>query len=105
MIICCGLTRSSAGATSRDTSWNAKMRQLLGFDLPYPMAGEKVLCLKNAHRHGIYNGCVYTLAHNFEPDDTTICLDIDGVALDVPKAGFVGEGGSLDDFDDDDFTR
>ena len=48
---------------------NARMRSLLGYNLPYPQAGEPVLCLKNAHRYGIFNGVTYELARNFEPDD------------------------------------
>ena len=53
---------------------NARMRSLLGYNLPYPQAGEPVLCLKNAHRYGIFNGVTYELAHNFEPDDESIHL-------------------------------
>ena len=30
---------------------NARMRSLLGYNLPYPQAGEPVLCLKNSHQH------------------------------------------------------
>ena len=82
---------------------NAKMRDLLGYHLPYPMAGESVLCLKNSHRHGIFNGAVYELTRNFEPDDAEIALLIDGAEIEVPRCAFV-DGGSLEDYDDDDFT-
>jgi exodeoxyribonuclease-5 len=83
---------------------NTRMRQLLGFHLPYPMIGETVLCLKNSHQYGIFNGVTYELARSFEPDDGAICLLIDGVEVEVPKCVFVEKGGSLDDYDDDDFT-
>lgn len=82
---------------------NYKMRDLLECDLPYPMAGEQVVCLKNAAKFGIFNGCVYQLARNFEPDDRTIALLMDGAEFEVPNCRFVERGGSLDDYDDDDF--
>jgi exodeoxyribonuclease-5 len=74
---------------------NAKMRKLLGYNLPYPMAGETVLCLKNSHQHGIFNGVTYELARAFEPDDDSIHLLIDGVEVEVPESIFVEKGGSL----------
>src|SRR5450631_3253354 len=83
---------------------NAKMRSLLGYNLPYPQGGETVLCLKNAHRYGIFNGVTYELARNFEPDDENIFLMMGGVEVEVPKCVFVEKGGSLDDYDDDDFV-
>ena len=84
---------------------NARMRSLLDCNLPYPMKGEPVLCLKNSHRYGIFNGCVYELARNFEPDDDAIYLLMDGVEVEVPKCVFVEKGGSLDDYDDDDIHQ
>src|ERR1700693_3024326 len=83
---------------------NARMRSLLGFHLPYPMAGETVVCLKNSHKHGIFNGMTYELVQSFEPDDKAIYLLIDGEEIKVPRCVFVEPGGSLDDYDDDDFT-
>ena len=80
---------------------NAKLRSLHGCDMPYPMAGEPVLCLKNSHRYGIFNGNVYTLAEAFQPEDRSIILSIDGQSVEVPKVAFVEPGGSLDDYDDD----
>ena len=83
---------------------NARMRNLFGFHMPYPMAGETVLCLKNSHQHGIFNGVTYELSQAFQPDDTAINLLIDGVEVEVPKCVFVEKGGCLDDYDDDDFV-
>jgi exodeoxyribonuclease V len=83
---------------------NARMRDLLAFDLPYPMAGERVLCLKNTHQFGVFNGCTYELAQPFEPGDTVISLLIDGNEVTIPGVVFVRPGGSLDDYDDDSFA-
>ena len=63
-----------------------------------------MMCLKNSHKHGIFNGCTYTLAASFAPDDDVIHLLIDGEDVTVPKCVFVSQGGSLDDYDDDEFT-
>ena len=37
---------------------NKGIRQLLEFDSPEPMCGDRVICLKNNHTDGIYNGMV-----------------------------------------------
>ena len=42
---------------------NARMRPFLAFHLPYPMVGETVLCLKNSHQHGMFNGVTMSLPH------------------------------------------
>ena len=83
---------------------NAKMRDLLGYTLPYPQAGETVLCLKNSRQHGVFNGVTYELARNFEPEETSIHLLMDGVEIEVPQCVFVERGGSIDDYDDDEFV-
>jgi exodeoxyribonuclease-5 len=82
---------------------NERVRSLLGYNLPYPMAGEQVLWLKNSHQYGVFNGVTYALAHNFEPDDDAIHLLIDGNEVKVPDCVFVN-GGTIDDYDDDEFT-
>ena len=74
---------------------NKQMRRLLGFNLPYPMQGEKVLCLKNSHQHGIFNGVTYELASNFQPDDDAIHLLIDGDEVEVPNCVFVEKAARL----------
>ena len=87
------------------TRWkiNKQMRTLLGFNLPYPMAGEQVLCLKNSHQHGIFNGVTYELACHFQPDDGSIALLIDGDEVTIPNCVFV-DGGTIADYDDDEFV-
>ena len=82
---------------------NKQMRTLLGFNLPYPMAGEQVLCLKNSHQYGIFNGVTYELARHFQPDDGSIALLIDGDEVTIPNCVFV-DGGTIDDYDDDEFV-
>ena len=38
---------------------NNRMRQLLGFNDPMPMVGDKLICMRNDHRIGILNGATY----------------------------------------------
>ena len=53
-----------------------------------------VLCLKNSHQHGVFNGVTYELARSFQPDDEVIHLLIDGEEIKVPECIFVENGGS-----------
>ena len=60
-----------------------------------PVAGEPVMCLRNVHEFGGYNGAVYTLARNFLPTHTTTSLDIDGKRVDILETAFEGLSGEL----------
>lgn len=40
---------------------NQQMRQMLGFESAFPQAGDRVICLRNNQRKGIYNGMLGTL--------------------------------------------
>lgn len=40
---------------------NAQIRKNLGFDFPLPQSGDRVICLKNNHQVGIYNGMLGTI--------------------------------------------
>jgi exodeoxyribonuclease-5 len=40
---------------------NAFIRQSLGFETPIPTSGDRVICLRNNHKHHIYNGMLGTI--------------------------------------------
>ncbi|MDD3679780.1 MAG: ATP-dependent RecD-like DNA helicase [Candidatus Shapirobacteria bacterium] len=40
---------------------NNQIRKNLGFELPVPQSGDRVICLKNNHEAGIYNGMLGTI--------------------------------------------
>lgn len=40
---------------------NAQIRKNLGFDSPLPQSGDRVICLRNNHEKGIYNGMLGTI--------------------------------------------
>jgi exodeoxyribonuclease V len=42
---------------------NAQIRQFLGYQTPYPEHGDRVICLRNNHDHGIFNGMLGQIAH------------------------------------------
>ncbi len=70
-------------------SINNRFRALLGYSGP-PRAGEAIVCLKNAHKFGLYNGAIYTLEKDFDPSSKsgTMTLTIDGMSVEVPKVVF-----------------
>lgn len=40
---------------------NTQIRKNLGFDFPSPQSGDRVICLRNNHEKGIYNGMLGTI--------------------------------------------
>lgn len=45
---------------------NARMRQLAGISDPFPIPGDKVICLRNDHKAGLLNGSLWRV-HNATP--------------------------------------
>jgi len=54
MLILCGYNNTRVRL-------NAQIRKNLGFDSPSPQSGDRVICLKNNHEVGIYNGMLGTI--------------------------------------------
>lgn len=48
---------------------NNYLRTILGFDSPLPMAGDRVICLRNKQQKGIFNGMLGTLQRVSSKDD------------------------------------
>lgn len=71
-------------------SLNLWARRLQGHQNLPPQSGEPVMCLKNVHAFGIYNGGIYTLRRAFNPGDPTILIDVDGHLLEMGPVGFEG---------------
>ena len=69
---------------------NIWARRLRGFDRLPPQPGEPVMCLKNVHEFGIYNGAIYTLQRAFNPEDTSISIDVDGNTIELGPVEFHG---------------
>lgn len=49
------------GRNATRRAYNARMRQLRGFDSQLPAAGDKLVCLRNNRRKGLFNGGLWTV--------------------------------------------
>ena len=85
-------------------AFNDIIRELKGFAKNYPQEGESVMCLKNAHDYGIYNGAIYTLTRPFLPTDKNIYLEMDGDELKVPNCYFAKNNETIDNYDNKKIT-
>ncbi|HWM47068.1 MAG TPA: ATP-dependent RecD-like DNA helicase [Xanthobacteraceae bacterium] len=47
------------GRNATRRAYNARMRERRGFDDPLPMAGDKLVCLRNNRRKGLFNGSLW----------------------------------------------
>lgn len=68
------------GRNINRTTLNNKFRDKLGFNSPYPMISDKIVCLKNDHEIGIMNGMIgYSLndANESWGDDATFFIDFE----------------------------
>lgn len=76
-IIICGKNSTRHGC-------NFRMRSLLGFTDPMPMAGDIVVCRRNNRDLGILNGIMFRVVYSAEPMDNKIPMKI--VPLGDPDA-------------------
>lgn len=67
---------------------NYLIRTARGHKASHPEAGETVMCLKNNHAHGIYNGATYTLMRDYQPHDFKVIIDVDGEIRTIENACF-----------------
>lgn len=67
---------------------NAKMRAFKGITAPHPVAGEMLMCLRNAKDFGLYNGATYKLLRDFHPGETNMLLEIEGRSVEVEMVKF-----------------
>jgi exodeoxyribonuclease-5 len=50
------------GRNATRRAYNARMRLRRGFDDPLPLAGDKLVCLRNNRKKGLFNGGLWTVA-------------------------------------------
>lgn len=78
---------------------NVRRRERLGFDDPLPVAGDRLVCLRNNHGLGLANGAIWNVVERAgDPDDGYIPLlleeDVEGgqrLAVDVHTCHFLDE--------------
>lgn len=62
------------GRNATRFNYNARMRELLGYEGPYPQPGERVVCLRNNHLLGILNGGLYRVVESSADYDSAFML-------------------------------
>jgi exodeoxyribonuclease-5 len=60
-IILCGYNKTRVAI-------NSQIRQFLGYQMPNPEVGDRVICLRNNQKNGVFNGMLGQIAH-IEPHD------------------------------------
>ncbi|MEA2990796.1 MAG: hypothetical protein QOG83_3507 [Alphaproteobacteria bacterium] len=55
------------GRNATRRAYNARMRERRGFDEPLPMAGDKLVCLRNNRRKGLFNGGLWVIKERPKP--------------------------------------
>ena len=71
---------------------NAQIRQNLGFERPEPSSGDRVICLKNNSRKGIYNGMLGTIIDIGAQTDGRYEAQIQMDEMKKPYIGFISSG-------------
>jgi exodeoxyribonuclease-5 len=72
--LACSVDQIIVGKNVTRQATNKRMRELLGFSNVLPVVGDKLVCTRNNHDLGIYNGAMY----NVTAVDTTfgLCMEI-----------------------------
>ena len=55
---------------------NARFRELAGHVSPYPVAGDKLVCLRNNHELGVLNGQLWRCSHDAQDDGEHLVLAV-----------------------------
>jgi len=73
-VLGCGQILVGKNATRQDS--NVRVRQLRWFQnapyTPYPIAGDRLVCLRNNHETGLLNGAIWSVVRAGDPVDETI---------------------------------
>ena len=77
------------GYNSTRLKINAQIRQNIGFESPDPAPGDRVICLKNNHRKGIYNGMLGTIIDIYAADNGRREAQIQMDGMRKPYHGFI----------------
>jgi ATP-dependent exoDNAse (exonuclease V) alpha subunit len=84
-----------AGRRANRMRMNAEKRRVLGLRSPLPLAGEPLVCLRNARHYGLCNGAVYYASRDHEFGDDTIGVITEDGDIEVP-AVFLEPGREYD---------
>lgn len=73
---------------------NTYIRNSLGFESPYPVSGDRVICLRNNHKAEIYNGMLGTIVNIQKKNNQWYMADIAMDGMDGDYSGLI----SVDQF-------
>lgn len=89
------------GYNSTRTAFNKRFRTLRGYDRPLPMKGDKIICLKNNHEAGLFNGMIGEAWNTCVQSGISYRLDFDDhTDLPVWHGDCIGEGAKYRHDDD-----
>src|SRR4029077_10983717 len=74
------------GRNATRRAYNARLRQRRGFDSPLPLTGDKLVCLRNNRRKGLFNGGLWNVAQRPTTRRQILRLRL------TPDEGFAGKG-------------
>ena len=74
------------GRNATRRAYNGRMRERRGFADPMPMAGDKLVCLRNNRRKGLFNGGLWNVAQRPTTRRQILRLRL------TPDEGFAGKG-------------
>lgn len=74
------------GRNNTRRAYNQRMRQRRGLDDPLPLAGDKLVCLRNNRRKGLFNGGLWNVAQRPTTRRQILRLRL------TPDEGFAGKG-------------
>lgn len=89
------------GRNKTRAEWNKRFRERKGFDSKLPMIGDKIICLKNNHEIGLFNGMIGTCQRecNINQGSERYLLDFDQIrGLFVWVGDVMGEGHKYDGY-------
>src|SRR5215212_5623898 len=78
------------GRNATRRAYNTRMRERRGFDDPLPLAGDKLVCLRNNRRKGLFNGGLWNVAERPTTRRQILKLRL------TPDEGFSGKIEALD---------
>jgi len=83
-----GADQVLVGRNKTRSTYNARLRELNDFTEPFPENGERLVCLKNDHGMGIFNGGTFTTTKDFEEVNED-CIDLKIKSDDSKRPAFL----------------
>lgn len=87
------------GRNATRQAWNAKFRKLNQFISKFPVVGDKMICLKNNHEAGLFNGMIGYAKNTCEENGILYNLDFEDYKdIQVWRGDVLGESSNYDGY-------